>query len=105
MSYEKNKRDSNEKSIIEVLCRAGYWEQIRSGTHDGNWHARGYTFNVEIKNGDLPPSKRPLTEREQNFKRALELCGVRLWILLTTDDAWHLVRSEYDQIEELPEYA
>lgn len=104
MTYARNRRDSNEAEIIRILRTKGYWEQLRSATHDGNWHANGVTFNIEIKNGKLSPSHRRLTQIERQFKHSIELRGVRLWILLNPEDALNLVNGNYAAIPERTEY-
>lgn len=105
MTYAQNRRDGNEAEIIQILKTKGYWESLRNGTHDGNWHANGVTFNVEIKDGRKSPSRRKLTPLERQFKHSLELRGVRLWILLSCDDALNLVNGNYAAIPERAEYA
>lgn len=102
----KNRRDSNEPQIIDVFKDAGaYWQPCtRLQGHDGNLYYRGMCFAVEIKDGSKPISARRLTPLERQFKHSLELRGVRLWILLSVDDAIALINSDYAAIPERPEY-
>ena len=104
MSHDR--RDGNEKNILEIFKNAGgFWQPCtRMQGHDGDLYLRGMIFAVEIKNGSKSLSKRVLTPREIQFKRSIELRGVRLWILLDESDARHLVNGEYSEIPERPEY-
>ena len=102
-----DRRDTNEPEIRAAFQAAGwYWQPCdRYQGHDANVYGRGMVFAVEVKNGDHPPSGRTLTPLEKQFKRTIELRGVRLWILLSVDDALNLIAGNYEAIPELPEYA
>jgi hypothetical protein len=104
MSHDR--RDSNEKKILDIFKRAGgFWQPCtRMQGHDGYLILHGMIFAVEIKDGEKPLSQRLLTPREKQFKRNLELRGVRLWIILNEEDALNLVNGEYAAIPERREY-
>ena len=102
-----DRRDENENEIREAFRAAGwFWQPCdRYQGHDANVYGSGMCFAVEVKNGYHPPSHRTLTPLEKQFKRTIELRGVRLWILLSVDDALALISGNYEAIPELPEYA
>lgn len=48
---------------------------------------RGKLYPVEVKDGSKPPSRRKLTEGEQQCKQALEFAGVKYNVVESVDDA------------------
>lgn len=66
-----NKVDTNHSAIVAVMRQMGAsvldTHDLGKGAPDIIVGARGKNYLVEIKNGDLPPSKQTLTEDEQIF--------------------------------------
>lgn len=72
MAYAK-KVDSNQKNIVEALRQipgvsVAVTSSLGEGYPDLTIGRQGKTYLVEIKDGDKSPSKRKLTDDEQQFK-------------------------------------
>lgn len=59
-------RDSNEPEIIKALRKAGC-SVLQLDTVDLLVGRGGANYLLEVKDGEKPPSKRKLTEREKAF--------------------------------------
>jgi hypothetical protein len=61
--------DTNQPEIVEALRAAGatvqHLHMVGQGCPDLLVGRQGYTFLIEVKDGDKPPSKRKLTDREK----------------------------------------
>lgn len=92
-----SKVDGNQSEIVKVLRQLGAeWIDTsgdpRSGC-DGIIAYRGRALVAEIKNGDLPPSRRKLTDNEQKTKAKCDARGVPYLILLSVDHAIETLRE------------
>lgn len=98
MTYSDNRRDGNEKTILDVFKSAGaYWQPCtRMQGHDGTLYYRGNVFEVEIKNG----GGKKLTQREKDFAREIGKRGVRLWVLISDVEAEWLISGDYWRIPD-----
>jgi hypothetical protein len=105
VSYEKNNRDGNERSILKVFEAAGWFMQQmnRFQGHDYNGYGHGVTlgqmFDLEFKK---PGEK--LTPREEQFARDLGRVSRRLWVLQSDVEAEWLVNAEYERIPDRTHY-
>ena len=63
------RRDLNEPEIVEALRRLGCKVYLLDGPVDLLVGARGSTFLLEVKRGELAPADRTLTTVEQAFFR------------------------------------
>jgi hypothetical protein len=90
-------RDLNEADLLSAIHKLGVFTQMMPGYigYDCLWFFRGETFIVEIKNPDRLPASGNildmLTENEQATKLLLETVGIPYNIILTIDDALHLL--------------
>jgi hypothetical protein len=89
--------DKNQQRIVMALRYAGACVIITSQlkkAFDILVIYNGDTFIVEIKDGDLSPSKRRLTTGEQLCKESIERAGGMYHIIESVDDALNLIGIE-----------
>lgn len=83
--------DNNQASIVSALRRLGCEWIPTSGDpkigFDGVLCFRSCQYIVEIKNGDLSPSRRQLTDTEKKRKAQVESVGVKYNVIETLDEA------------------
>lgn len=88
------KVDSNQPEIVAALRKAGCYvlhlHQLKNA-FDLLVFWRGHVWCVEVKDGGKPPSKRKLTEGEQECKKSMEAVGVKYHIVESVDQALILV--------------
>ena len=92
-SYAK-RVDRNQPEIVKALRRVGaVVKDVHSvpNLFDLLVYFRGKTYNVEIKDGELVPSKRKLTSGEERCKKDLESVGVTYWIITSLDEALKMI--------------
>jgi len=88
------KPDANQGEIVKALRRAGAYVLIISLVRDSFdviVYFRGKTYSVEIKDGSLPPSKRQLRKGENYCRIAMELTGVKYWVINSIDEALTMI--------------
>jgi len=93
MTYTKNKRDGNEKSIVDFWKQCGcIWVpgRIDSG-YDGLLLYRGNLYVVEIKQ---PKEREHLTETERNLRDATEVRGIEYHVITSVEEAAKLIDVE-----------
>jgi hypothetical protein len=87
--------DMNQPQIVAALRGAGaVWIGLSGDPHvgmDGIICYRSKVYLAEIKNGELVPSARKLTERELIRKAQVEAVGVPYNVLENVDDALRLI--------------
>ena len=86
------KVDSNQKEIVSALRNAGavvFHLHTVKNLFDLLVAYKGNVYCVEVKDGNLPPSKRKLTTGELECKQKLESVGV----------TYHVVNSVYEALE------
>lgn len=65
-----NRRDANEREIVDALERCGLFvRRLDGGPVDLLVGWRGETWLLEVKDGHKPPGARPLTDDEADFFR------------------------------------
>lgn len=88
------KVDRNQKEIVKAWRQAGavvlHTHQLKNA-FDALVFFRGQTFCVEIKDGELPPSKRRLSEGEERCEKDLLSVGVAYWIINNVDEALQMI--------------
>jgi len=89
------KVDSNQKEIVAALRNSGavvfHLHTVKNlfdllVAHNGN------VYCVEVKDGNLQPSKRKLTTGELECKRKLESVGVTYHVVNSVDEALELIK-------------
>lgn len=88
------KADRNQPEIVAVLRKLGAAVLITSqlkNAFDILVAHKGRLFVVEIKDGDLSPSKKKLTEGEQKCKRLFESAGVKYHVIESIEEAIALI--------------
>jgi hypothetical protein len=87
----RGKTDGNQTRLVKFLNDLGALVADTSGLGEGfpdlvvGW--RGDVYLVEVKNDAMPPSKRGLTDAEQNFHaRWKHIVPARLWIVKDEDE-------------------
>jgi hypothetical protein len=91
MTYDK--RDKNERAIVEFWERAGcVWiAQSRYAGFDGLLLSRGEVYFVEIKQ---PSERNRLTENEKRTKENIEYHGDKYNIITSIEEAAALIFME-----------
>ena len=91
------KVDANQKEIVKALraggCSVQILAQVGHGVPDLLIGFRGVTDLAEVKDGDLPPSARKLTQDEQSWISAWR--GRRVLLLKSLDD----VKAYFDSMQ------
>ena len=86
--------DANHGDVVAALRKAGHYvldlSRLGSGCPDLLIARRGRLVLVEVKDGSKPPSKRQLTEDEQDVHHALARCGVQVAVITSVQDAMEL---------------
>lgn len=92
-----SRTDDNQGEIVDAILKiGGDWigvSEARKAGYDGLILWRGRSLVTEIKNGNLPPSRRMLTDNELKTKARCEAKGVPYLILLSVDDAIATLRE------------
>ena len=89
-----NRIDYNQSVIVESLRKAGAYVRIVTmgdGVPDLLVGYKGFTFLLEVKDGDKPPSQRKLTTAEQKFFD--EWTGGLLAVVESVEDALAILRA------------
>jgi hypothetical protein len=89
-----NRVDYNQSVIVESLRKAGAYVRIVTmgdGVPDLLVGYKGFTFLLEVKDGDKPPSQRKLTTAEQKFFD--EWTGGLLAVVESVEDALAILRA------------
>lgn len=84
------KVDRNQSEIVNALRMIGATVLITSqlkGAFDLLVGYKGKLFIMEVKDGDLPPSARRLTDGESKCKESFENVGVKYYIVTSITDA------------------
>jgi len=91
-----NKRDANEKSILEFWRKFDtFWIQALPGQGcDGFLFHAGTVYVVEIKN---PATRWKLTKEEDRTKTMVESIGIGYRIIQTTKDAARLIGIDIEE--------
>ena len=88
------KVDRNQKEIVKALRAAGAGVIITSqlkNAFDILVAYKGGLYVMEIKDGDLPPSKKELTEGEAKCKDMLNSKGVSYYVVCSIEDALKII--------------
>jgi hypothetical protein len=89
-----NRVDYNQSVIVESLRKAGAYVRIVTmgdGVPDLLVGYKGFTFLLEVKDGDKPLSQRKLTTAEQKFFD--EWTGGLLAVVESVEDALAILRA------------
>jgi len=88
------KVDENQPEIVAALRAVGAWvlpvHQLKNA-FDVLVGYRGGLFIMEIKNGELPPSQRRLTEGEEKCKRDVEKSGNKYNVVENIEEAMNVI--------------
>ncbi len=90
----KAKVDSNQKEIVDALRKRGasvFHVHTVKNLFDIIVAYNGVLMAVEIKDGNLPPSARKLTDGELKCKESLERVGVKYNVVTSIDEALKLI--------------
>ena len=90
------KVDKNHKEIVTACRSVGAYVidiHIVKDACDIIVAYRGQLIPCEIKNGELPPSKRLLTEGEIKCKNGLEAVGVDYIVINSKEEMLHLLNN------------
>jgi hypothetical protein len=88
------KVDRNQSEIVKALRCVGAFVVITSqlkNAFDILVAYQGRTYVIEIKDGELPPSKKVLTEGELKCKNGFNKVGVDYHIVESVDQAIELI--------------
>jgi len=88
------KIDRNQTEIVKALRKAGAFVLITSqlkNSFDILAGFRGKLYAVEIKDGELPASKRKLTPGELKCKEGLESVGVTYHVINSVEEALEMI--------------
>jgi hypothetical protein len=94
MSKYARRIDENQNEIVKALRDCGAYVRIISqgdGIPDLLVGYMGYTILMEVKDGNKAPSKRKLTEAEENF--FLDWRGGMLVIVNDVEEALDILKS------------
>ena len=90
------KVDRNQNEIVKALRQIGCCVLITSqlkNAFDILVGYRGKLFIMEIKDGELPPSARKLSEGEQKCMKCFDKVGVKYHTVISVDQAIQIVCS------------
>jgi len=91
MGYYARRTDSNHCQVIETLEACGWYcldtSRAGFGAPDVIAARGGHVWFVEIKDGAKSPSKRSLTPRELDVRKALIAAGCQWVSLQSVEDA------------------
>ena len=90
-----SKTDANQKAIVEVLRKRGFYVRIQSGVGE-DWpdlfvsKADTGPFLAEVKDGAKVPSAQKLTPGQASLHSQLGQFGVKVVVLRSVSDALEL---------------
>ena len=88
------KVDRNQPEIVKALRKVGavvkHTHQVKN-LFDIIVFYKGGTYCVEIKDGELKPSAKKLTEGELKCKADMESVGCTYWVIESVEDALKMI--------------
>lgn len=87
--------DSNQPEIVAALRNAGavvFHLHTVKNLFDLLVAYKGNVYCVEVKDGNLQPSKRKLTVGEMECKQKLESVGVTYYVVSSVDEALEILK-------------
>lgn len=97
------KVDRNQSEIVEILRRYGAAVIITSQLKNAFDILVGYNgklFVMEIKDGELPPSKKRLTPGEQKCKDTLQKVKVNYYVVESPEQAIDIISKPIEKLSK-----
>ena len=93
LAHHAKRRDANEAEIVQALRDFGVWVQPLQVPFDLLCCFHGVMFGIEVKDGNKPPSQRPLTKSQKDFFKLVELRQMPVFVAININEALQVARD------------